>query len=357
MLLFKGFLTGIANIIPGVSGGTFALILGFFDRIVDAFNNVGAHTVRAAARLVLSGFSDEARREFAEEWKRTDGWFVVRIAAGAVAAILACSFLIKWLLAEHPDVTLSFFLGLIIPSLAVPWGMMSRRGAAQLFWVLPGIALTVGVSLAFREGYAAETHGFGVELVIAFVCGAVAVSAMILPGISGSFVLLVLGQYHKVLEHLTGAVKAHAASAVWLVSVGLGCVAGLLAFSRLLHYLLARWRSATLAFLIGLVVGSFYVLWPFKVLAEQSAEPARAAVSSATAPAAGGQRDLAAKVKAKTEIVTARHRLPRSWGEFGRNMAALALGLAGALGVEALGRRSEGRRPVQAEASVTPGGG
>ena len=277
-LCAKGVLIGIANIIPGVSGGTFALILGIFDRMIDALHRIGLSTVGASLGLITGGFGGDARSRFAAEWRRCDMGFLLKVAIGALAAIVACSRLIEWLLIHEPGATLSFFLGLIAPSLAVPWGMMKRRGLPQLFWILPGAALTVGLALAFKGGATASSYGFGVELVVAFCSGAIAVSAMILPGISGSFVMLVLGQYAKILAHVNALASVAGIKALlrfeapamkalaWLAAMGAGIVAGLLAFSRLLNYLLRSWRSATMAFLIGLVLGSFWVLWPFKYL-------------------------------------------------------------------------------------------
>jgi len=323
LLLLKGFLIGVANIIPGVSGGTFALTLGLFERLVGALNKLGWRTAKVFLGLALGGFRPEARRAFAEEWRRTDMWFLMRVGIGAVAAIKVCSHLLEWLLVEHPGVTLSFFLGLIIPSLAVPWGMMYRRRVRDLLWLLPGIALTVGVSLAFREGKPVQAVVNAQQLAVAFVDGVIGICAMILPGISGSFVLLALGEYPKILIHLNELAPL---SILWLACFGLGCVAGLLAFARFLNFILARWRSATLAFLIGLVLGSFWALWPFKDFGAGAEVKGRGTA-----------------VKKDIKVATAPQRLPESWGEFGACAAALALGLGGALGTEVLGKRARGR--------------
>jgi len=335
-LIFKGFLIGIANIIPGVSGGTFALILGLFDRMIAALHSIGFRTVRATLGLLFGGFGRKAREEFAEEWRRADMWFLVRILIGAMISILLCSELLKWLLRDHPGVTLAFFLGLIIPSLAVPWGMMKRRGAAQLFWIVPGIAVTVGLSLAFREGVGGKEMGVGMELGLACASGAVAISAMILPGISGSFVMLVLGQYQKVLGHLT---TRDLAALMWLGSMAIGCVLGLLLFSRLLHWLLKRWRSATMAFLIGLVLGSFWVLWPFKDF-----------------EAGGKVHGRKGTVKRGIQVATAPQRLPASWSEAGVKALGLALGLGCAVGLNAFGKRGREEEASDPEAAVAVAG-
>jgi len=323
----KGILVGIANIIPGVSGGTFALILGIFDRLVAAINAVGLRTARAVLRVVAGGFSAGRRREFAGEWRRVDGRFLTVLIAGAAAAVLSSSFLIEWLLEAHWSPTLAFFVGLILPSVAVPWGMMDRRGAA-LLWIVPGAALTVGVSLLMPDGGAGSAN-----LAAAAATGALAVSAMILPGISGSFIMLVLGQYQTMLDKLTGLQRGlaegrvEAGALLWLGALGLGMLVGLLAFARLLDFLLKRFKAATMAFLIGLLLGSLWVLWPFKDIA-------------AGAAVAGREGE----VKQEIRIATAPNRLPASLEEGLIGGGAFLAGLAGSAGLIALGRRRDGAR-------------
>ena len=326
-LLLKGVLIGVANIIPGVSGGTFALILGIYERLIRALRSFGAQSVSAIWGAVQGRLNVNSRRALLAEARRVDLWFLARIGAGAIFAILVLSFLIQWLLIAHPGMTLSFFLGLIIPSLIVPWRMLSRKSAPIYLWVLPGAAVTVGVSLAFREGAAA-----GGGPVMAFVTGAVAISAMILPGISGSFVMLVMGQYPNFLESLQnlqlGVVQGRVdwTAGLWLTCMAAGCTIGLLLFARALDFVLKRYRNATLMFLIGLIIGSFLVLWPFKDFEAGARVPGRKG-----------------EVKQKIRIATAPNRWPRSAGEAGANAAAFAVGLAAAIGVNALGRVREGQ--------------
>ncbi len=340
MTFVKGVLIGVANIIPGVSGGTFALILGIFDRLIAALGEINLTTLKVAASVIARGFNRDARADLAREIERIDLWFLVQLGVGAVASIMGLSFLMDYLLVEHPAVTLAFFIGLILPSMAIPWRMMDRRSLGVLLWLLPGVALTVGVSLAFKPDASASP-----SLVVAFFSGAVAVSAMILPGISGSFVMLVLGQYQNVLQNLQALQRgaAHAridwAALVWLLALAAGCVVGLMTFARLLNYVMKRFRSATLAFLIGLIVGSFWVLWPFKDYA------------------AGAQvKGRRGEVKLKVKVATAPNRLPQSGKELGACALALLLGLGGAVGVNKLGESSGGEEAAlksQEESSET----
>ena len=323
--LIKGGLVGIANIIPGVSGGSFALILGIFDRLVGALNNIGPRTVQAALRLVTGRFRDRARSDFLEELRRIDASFLVTLIVGSLISILACSFLIDYLLQEHYSPTLAFFIGLILPSILVPWRMMARRGALIL-WAIPGMALTVGVSLVIPDNAAGADN-----LLVALGTGAVAISAMILPGISGSFVMLVLGQYQNVIGKITalqlGLVEGQIdfGALFWLGALAVGMGVGILAFARLLNFLLARFRSATMAFLIGLLLGSLWVLWPFKDI-------------SAGAQVTGRSGEL----KQEVRIATAPNRLPDNPREALIALAAVAAGLAGSAGMVMLGGTKKG---------------
>ncbi len=320
----KGGLVGIANIIPGVSGGTFALILGIFDRLIGSLNALNLSTLQVVLGLLTSGFKKEAREAFVDEWRRLDATFLILLMVGALIAILSSSFLIKFLLASHYSPTLAFFIGLIIPSIAIPWAMLERKGAV-LLWAVPGIALTVGVSLVMPESSAGMDN-----LLVAFGTGAIAISAMILPGLSGSYVMLVMGQYQNVLTKLTNLQLGLAKGTIdfgavaWLALLVVGMAVGIILFARLLHFLLKRFQSATMAFLIGLLVGSLYVLWPFKDIE-----------SGATVRGRDGE------VKTNVQIATASNRLPESAGEGLLAGGAFIVGLVGSAGLTVIGRRTE----------------
>lgn len=324
----KGALIGVANIIPGVSGGTFALILGIFDRLVAALHALGPQTAHAILAALHGRAPGGRLAPLRDEWRRIDGTFLVVLGAGAVAAILAGAFLLEFLLARHPGPTLAFFVGLILPSLVIPWRMMGRPGL-HLLAAPFGIALTVGVSLAVPGALDGIDHPL-----VAAAAGALAVSAMILPGISGSYVLLVLGQYQLVLTRLTGFQRGLAegrldvAALVWLLSLAAGMVVGLLLFARLLHWLLRRARGATLAFLLGLLLGSLWVLWPFKELDEGAVV-----------------RDRSGEVKLELRIATAPNRLPRDGRELAAALASLGAGLAGSALLIRLGREQDATAP------------
>ncbi len=252
----NGALVGIANIIPGVSGGTFALVLGIYERLLAAIGAFGLQTLKAFFSLVTGPGKPERRQAFGREWKRLDGWWLVLLAFGAAAAILASSRLIAWLLEDQLAPTLAFFVGLIIPSIIVPYRLLERRSWPEVVACLIGLAGIIGLTWLRPAG-----SGAGLGLLGLFFSGAIAVSAMILPGVSGSFMLMIMGEYKNVLDAINNL------DVVKLGVFALGCVAGLLAFVRLLNFMLKRFHSVTMAFLIGLILGSLWILWPFKELA------------------------------------------------------------------------------------------
>ncbi len=327
LVFAKGLLIGIANIIPGVSGGTFALLLGIYERLVGAIRSVNLLTLRRARGL----FSAPGRKLFREEWKRIDGTFLLVLAAGAIAAIVASSRPIKYLLAEHPAPTLAFFAGLVLPSLAVPYGLMKRRGALEAGFALAGAALVVGISFVDCAG--AGQAGY----LVTFLCAILAISAMILPGISGSFLLLILGQYGHIIEALDSlnswAIGGFSPRAFPWAGAGLlgafcaGAGAGLAAFTRLLAWLLKRFHSQTMGFLVGLIVGSLWTLWPFKDYA--SAE----------------------RIPEAANVWPARFDATVAW-----SLLAFAAGLAAAAGVMLVGRARTKRRQEGSDPRRTPPG-
>ncbi len=289
-LLAKGYLIGMANIVPGVSGGTMALALGVYRRFVAALRALDWAFARAALRCLT--LRRDARQDFLAALKHADIAFLALLAVGAGAAIFSLSRLITWLLRNQFSATYAFFFGLILTSLIFPFRLVQRRGAAQWLACLAAAALTVGITAASggddaldkaqrkaeiraqaKEAAADEAAAesrigpFSLrrpdlrESGALFGGGALAIAAMILPGISGSFVLLLTGLYFDVL-------RSAAQRELWALAVfAVGGMAGGLGLARLLNRLLDRWRDTTLSFMIGLMIGSLWGLWPFKRLA------------------------------------------------------------------------------------------
>ncbi len=232
---------GGADIIPGVSGGTMALIVGIYERLVAS---IGAGLTLPVT--IFRGW-DAAKRQFLEvEWR-----LVLPLAAGILTAIVIASKFIPYLLDTYPAECRGLFFGLIAASLLIPWRRIETAGGRE-YALIAGGAL-----LAF---YLTGLPGLEVHdpsLLRVFLSAAVAICAMILPGVSGAFLLLVLGVYEVTLEAL---------NALDLVYVGvfiLGAAVGLGLFSRLLHFLLDRYHDLTMAALLGLMAGSLRALWPW----------------------------------------------------------------------------------------------
>lgn len=368
IVLVQGALIGIANVIPGVSGGTFALVLGIYDRLISALKSFDLQALRVGSKSLATIHRPASRQALMAEVRRTDLVFLTVLGIGAIVAIKGLAGLLQWLLAEEPMPTLAFFIGLIIPSIAVPARMMDRRGPVEAVACLAGIGLTVAVSMG-----QVSSGGEEPALWLVFGGGAVAIAAMILPGISGSFVLLVLGLYQATLEHIHHITSR---SLVFLGVMAAGFFFGVVTISRAMAWLLKHQRSATLAFLIGLIFGSFYVLWPFKDYgAPSDVRPADAAVVAADS-AEGVVDDVAVRApdevtptpkagkapeqKVSIRVATAPNRLPHGAGELGWPGLMLLLGLGCASGLNRLGRAGDGEdggepaddrgRPEDAEA-------
>ena len=237
----QGLLMGSADIIPGVSGGTMALIVGIYERLVAS--------IQAGLTLpvtLLRGW-DAAKRQFFEvEWR-----LVLPLAAGILTAIVIASKFIPYLLDAYPAESRGLFFGLIAASLLIPWRRMETVGAREYALIAVG-----AVAAFFLTGLPGlEVHD--PSLLRVFLSAAVAICAMILPGVSGAFLLLVLGMYEVTLEALNALDLAYVGVFILGAAVGLGL------FSRLLHFLLDRYHDLTMAALLGLMAGSLRALWPW----------------------------------------------------------------------------------------------
>jgi len=240
IIYLKGMLMGIADLVPGVSGGTIALIAGIYERLINAIAAVNVVNVK----LLFRG-------QIAKAWKQADGWFLLAIFAGMLTSIFLFASLFKYLLSNHPVLTWSFFFGLIVSSSVML--LVQYKSSKPLNWLLLLIGIGLGYVLSTQSMGSIPGGNLGI-----FLAGTIAISAMILPGISGSLILILLGKY----ETLLAAVE----NREWL-TLGLfasGCVVGLMVFSRLLKWLLARYHTATIYTLAGLMLGTLFKVWPWK---------------------------------------------------------------------------------------------
>lgn len=244
-----GFLMGVADIIPGVSGGTVALILGIYRRLVSGISRTDGHLLGLVA----------ARR-----WKAAaDYWdlrFLLAVGLGIITGIGCLASVMTWLLAEHRSLTYASFAGLILASIL----LVGRRVHHWNLQTL-GIALA-GTLFALRLVTLKAISTPPDSLWYIFLCGCIGITAMILPGISGAFVLVLLHRYFYVVEKLKDFLKGDLRPEI-VVPIAVfcvGCLVGLLSFSRVLRWLLTRHEQQTMAALSGFMLGAMYCLWPFQ---------------------------------------------------------------------------------------------
>ena len=236
----KGFCMGASDVVPGVSGGTMAFILGIYEELIDAIRSFDLTTLR-----LLASFRFEAAL------RRIPWRFLMSVGTGIMLAVFSLSRVLGWLLENRPILIWSFFLGLICASVVTVSRHVDRWRPAQ---VLSAAGGTVGAYLlvGLVPVSTPEAPWF------LFLCGALAICAMILPGISGSFILVLLGKYRYVLEAVTDR------DFIVLGLVAAGAVVGIISFSRLLGTLLSRYHDLTVALLTGLMLGSLRKVWPWK---------------------------------------------------------------------------------------------
>lgn len=240
--LIRGFLMGTADIVPGVSGGTVALIFGIYEQLLGAIRT-GAQGLGRLVKGDVSGF--------VEKLKSVDWLFLVPLLVGVLGAIVALSSTIEKLLSEQPEAMAGLFFGLVIASISVAWALLDEKGGRQVL-IVAAVGIIVALLLGFQSGQITDAPTWAF-----FFAGAVAICAMVLPGVSGSFLLLMMGMYPAVL----GAVHDRDLAALGVFFVGI--VVGLALFSNVLGWLLDNYRDLVLASLIGLMVGSLRVLWPW----------------------------------------------------------------------------------------------
>lgn len=247
--IVRGFLMGAADVVPGVSGGTVALVLGFYERLVDSIK-AGSSALGQFARLELGEGLDWLRRV---EWI-----FLVPLLAGIGLAIGALASLIETQLEEHPIEVAALFFGLVISSIVVVWQLLERHDPPRMA-VMLAVGVGLFVLLGLRGGTSEETVSQASDPVLwaFFLSGAVAICAMILPGISGSLILVMLGMYSPILDAVTE--REFGLIALFLA----GATAGLALFSQLLYWALHRHHDTVMAALVGLLLGSTRVLWPW----------------------------------------------------------------------------------------------
>lgn len=239
-LVLKGMGMGAADVVPGVSGGTIAFIVGIYDELINSIKSINGKSLK----LFFTG-------KFAAFWKMINGSFLFSILLGIGISVFSLAKIITWLLVEHPILVWSFFFGLVLAS---TW-FVAKDIKGWNWKTILGFVVGVVVAFYITVATPAETPSY---LWFIFLCGAIAICAMILPGISGSFILVLLGKYFFIMD----AVKT--LDLVIIAVFGTGAVVGITSFSRVLSYALKHVRNITLAVLSGFMLGSLNKVWPWK---------------------------------------------------------------------------------------------
>nr|WP_320018326.1 DUF368 domain-containing protein [Labilibaculum manganireducens] len=240
LIAFKGMGMGAADVVPGVSGGTIAFITGIYEELINSIKSINGNAVKLLFQF-----------KFKEFWQAINGNFLLALIFGIFLSFLSLAKLIKYFLAEQPILIWSFFFGLIVASAIV----IARKITE---WKLRTIiAMLIGIGIAYMVTVVtpAETP---TSYWFLFLSGALAICAMILPGISGAFILLLLGKY----EYILNAISSFKLDVVAVV--GAGAVIGLLSFSNLLSWLLKKYHNMTIGLLSGFMIGSLNKVWPWK---------------------------------------------------------------------------------------------
>jgi putative membrane protein len=243
----KGMAMGIAEVIPGVSGGTIAFITGIYQRLLGAINTFNFTLVKT--------FKEEG---FKGVWTKIDGNFLLSLFLGMGIGLIGGIFVVTKLMETHPEPLWGFFFGLIIASVIILRKEITTFNPQIIGALIGGILIAVIItSLTPTEG--------STSLPYVFISGFFAICALMLPGISGSFILLIMGMYTIIIPTLKNVLVAFQSSDIIVIAVfALGCLAGVLSFSRVLTWLFKNYHELTMATMIGFLIGSVYKIWPWR---------------------------------------------------------------------------------------------
>ncbi|MBK8488549.1 MAG: DUF368 domain-containing protein [Bacteroidetes bacterium] len=244
LLIFKGMAMGAADVVPGVSGGTIAFITGIYEELINSIKAIDLNAFKILFKKGIPAF-----------WEKINGWFLLFLLLGIGISIVSLSKLILYLLTNYPTLLWSFFFGLVIAS-AIYVGSTIKKWNLQLI-----VGLIAGAAFAYYITIASPAQG-PTELWFVFITGAIAICAMILPGISGSFIMLLMGMYEFILNSLT-SLKISV-----ILTFMAGAAIGIVSFSHLLSWMLRKYHNLTIAILTGFMIGSLNKVWPWKKVLE-----------------------------------------------------------------------------------------
>ncbi|MBV1887722.1 MAG: DUF368 domain-containing protein [Urechidicola sp.] len=241
IITLKGMAMGAADVVPGVSGGTIAFISGIYEELLNAISSVNFKLI-----------SDFKKDGFSAVWEKVNGNFLVALLLGIGISVLSLAKMLSWLLENEPILLWSFFFGLVLASILFIGKQISK------WTILTVVVFLIGAILAYYITTLQPLISENTSSVYLFLAGSLAICAMILPGISGAFILVLLGAYKPVLE------AVHSRDIKIIAIVSAGAIVGLLTFSRVLKWLFQHYKNLTLAVLTGFVLGSLNKIWPWK---------------------------------------------------------------------------------------------
>lgn len=240
----KGMAMGAADIVPGVSGGTVALVTGIYERLINAIKAIGLDTLLTLRKKGLKA-----------AWQQIDGGFLLSVLAGVLTSVVAFARVLHYCIEHYPIEIWSLFFGLVLASAFYVGKQVTDFNKTNIGLLILGAIVAAGISLS-------GATQVEINYINVFFAGALAICAMILPGISGSFIMLLLGMY----TYIIGAIKSF--DLVTLLVFASGCAIGIMLFSRLLSWVLQRYHNATMALLTGFMLGALVKLWPWKAVIE-----------------------------------------------------------------------------------------
>jgi len=243
-ITLKGMAMGAADVVPGVSGGTIAFISGIYEELITSINNINLSLIKMLRKDGIKAV-----------WNKVNGNFLLALFVGIFISVLSLAKFLSWLLENEPILLWSFFFGLVVASIFMVGKEITR-------WNMGSIAiLLLGAALAFFITELPASDNVD-SLPYLFLSGALAICAMILPGISGAFILVLLGSYKTILD------AVHERDFKIILTVGIGAIFGLLSFARLLKWMFNHYKNITLALLTGFILGSLNKIWPWKKVLE-----------------------------------------------------------------------------------------
>jgi putative membrane protein len=240
ILIFKGMAMGAADVVPGVSGGTIAFISGVYEELISSLNAINFNLIKI---LKTEGFKST--------WKKINGNFLAALVIGIAISILSLTKLVTWLIHEKPVLIWSFFFGLVLASILYVVKKINQWKLGEFFGIIIGTLVAYQLT---KLGALGNTE----SMFYLFISGAIAICAMILPGISGAFILIILGSYNTILQAMNDRAVGKLAAFV------VGAIVGILSFSKLLKWLFNSYKSITLAVLTGFMTGALAKIWPWK---------------------------------------------------------------------------------------------